>query len=119
MDHDEAYAACRQATRDRADALPSAVWGCEICDGQMQIRSSHLNTDVYADDIKFKCDTCRHVRVHGVPFTDREAFEAEAERRPGTIVDFGLNKNENTEYNPAAADRLEALGYVARADSLR
>lgn len=107
--------ASKQATRERAESLPPAVWDCEACRGSetMAIRSSHLNRDVYADDIKFKCMACYHIRVHGVPFTDLEAFEHENERRPGTIVDFA------TDPEHQAAEQLEALGYTARADSLR
>lgn len=116
MDDAEAYRICRDHSRDRADALPSAVWECDICGGRMKLRSSHLNRDVMADDLKFKCMDCWHVRRHGVPFTDPKAFHAEAERRPGTIVDFGLNSGRET---PDAAERLEALGYLAKAEEIR
>lgn len=107
------YERCRELTRERADQLPTGVWDCEGCGGEgtMEIRSSHLNRDVYADDIKFKCMNCYMVRRHGVPFEHLDEYEAEKERRPGTVVDFATDPEPATE-------RLEALGYLARADDV-
>lgn len=121
MDDASAYALCREATRSRAQRLPSGVWDCEVCGGtdSMAVRSSHLNGDVYADDITFKCLDCYHVRTHGVPFEKITEYHEERECRPGTIVDFGMNASERDTASPEVADRLEALGYLARAESLR
>lgn len=96
--------------KERLSDLPNRVWDCEACDthGSMQLRRSSLNTGFYADDVLLKCQNCRRVRTHGIPFANPETFSEELKARDGRVIDFARDS-----YNPS--ETLEALGYTAKA----
>lgn len=116
----------KKAIEERVNRLPDAVRTCEICGGEMQIRNSSLNLDAYADDVTMKCSECRVIRTHGIPFQTEGAFEkALARRRRASFSDdkaryktWDLASNDGDGTDPTA-ERLEALGYIGRAQALK
>lgn len=100
--------------KERVNSLPDTVLDCERCGGNqtMQIRRSSLNEQFKADDIGLKCSRCRFYATHGVPFEDEKTFDEERLARGRRVLDFTREDGRPTE------QRLEALGYLAEADSL-
>lgn len=102
----------RSHVRERANALPEAVWDCERCgaDDSMAIRRSSLNEQFRADDILLKCMDCWYAASHGVPFTDPAQFEHELDelREGQRVLDFAWDGDE-----PTPEENLAALGYIA------
>lgn len=78
----------------------------------MQLRRSSLNEQFYADDVGLKCSECRYYATHGIPFSDPEQFEEERSERGGRVVDYTEDNGESV------AERLEALGYIAKSETL-
>lgn len=101
-------------TTERLEQLPTEIWDCERCgcENSMQLRRSSFNESFMADDIGLKCSECYYYATHGVAFDSPEQFETELAARDGRVRDFAREDGDVTK------ERLESLGYVAKADSL-
>lgn len=105
----------RECVRERVAGLPNAVWDCERCGsaGTMAVRRSSLNTPFKADDVTLKCEHCRRVVTHGIPFEDPGQFarELDTHRNGSRVLDFARE-------GPAesVSENLAALGYTAAAE---
>lgn len=101
-------------TEDRLSRLPDSVWDCERCgeENTMQLRRSSLNEQFFADDVGLKCSVCYYYATHGIAFESSQQFKRELNERDSRVRDY------TEEDGDPVKERLEALGYMAKSESL-
>lgn len=104
----EPHPALRRS-REQLEAIETECdvsFSCGRCgSAEWVVWRSILGSNRRQNDIMVKCQVCWHVSWHGVPM-ERDAWEAERERRPKANIDAVGDGEGDVE------DRLQALGYI-------